>query len=395
MTDNPPISPSGASVPPRYLNPDSLRGLRSEIVDRLRRCGNVWKLPQGEILLPRVFGFCRGVERALTCLEQEVEAHDRKSGGIFLLGEIIHNPWVNAHFEQRGVQILSGDELERLEKFVGKEDLAIIPAFGVPLPVEKRLHRIGCRIVDTSCGDVRKVWKWAQGAVAKGYGILIFGRPTHDEIVVTKSRLDAIDGRYLVVSDLEQVTVFCDLIAGAHPAETFRKQFGDDTTNSDTFAPFERIAQVSQTTMLYDETIRMRQLIRDHYAKCYGQREADSRLLFEPTVCRATQDRQSAAIELCRTPCDLVIVVGGFGSSNTRNLYELARGYADAFFVEQPDAIHSLRRLRSFDPDSGKHIVVNDWLPTRRPLRIGVLAGASTPEIVVGEVLRKLSEFLS
>ena len=366
----------------------------SEVVQRLRACGNVWDLPGGRLLLPRVFGFCRGVKRALAMLQQAVAEHHRHGGTLFLLGQIIHNPFVNKYFSRCGVRILSGSRLDGVEQTIGRGDCAVIPAFGVPVEIERHLAGIGCRVVDTSCGDVRRLWGWAQRAVEQGFGVLIFGRADHDETVVTKSRLAAAGGRYVVVGDIDRARVLCDLISGERNGRDFRKIFDDRATNADRLEPFERLAQVSQTTMLYSETIQIRDLVRRALARRFGRNELDRRVMFEPTVCRATQERQSAAVELCRGGLDLAVVVGGFGSSNTRHLYELAAAGAPAWFIEDAEAIISQRELATIDLASDKRILARGWLPARRPLRIGVLGGASSPEIVVGQVLQRLAEFL-
>jgi 4-hydroxy-3-methylbut-2-enyl diphosphate reductase len=365
----------------------------SALVDRVRRSGNVWKLPGGELVLPEVFGFCRGVKRALIMLDRAVAAHG-SAKRLFLLGQIIHNPWVNDHFSRLGVRILSGEKLDDLESIVSRDDCAIIPAFGVPLPIEDRLRAIGCQIVDTTCTDVRRLWSWAGQAAERGYGVLVFGRAMHDETVVIKSRLQAAGGRYLVVGTLAEAARFCDMISGAAAGEDFARAFGPGTTNASSLEPFLRLAQVSQTTMLYDQTMEVRELVRRSFAARFGKGNLTGRLLFQPTVCRATQARQAAAVELCRGGCGLVIVVGGFGSSNTRHLFELARGYCPAYFIEDATAILSAERLATFDPAAGTPVVAEGWLPTKRPLRIGVLAGASSPEVVVGEVLERLASFL-
>ena len=366
----------------------------SPTVDRVRDTGGVWRLPGGTLRLPEVFGFCRGVERALEMMEAAVAAG--RSGGkrLVLLGEIIHNPWVNEHFRQAGVRILCRAEHEDLESRIQPEDCAVIPAFGVPLPVEQRLGRIGCEVVDTSCGDVRRLWLWADRAVKEGRGVLIFGRASHDETVVTKSRIAAAGGRYVVAGSLDQVRRFADLIAEGARHEGFRIAFGREATNAESLEPFVRLAQISQTTMLYEDTMRVRGALREGFERRFGADGADERLAFQPTVCRATQDRQTAAVELCRSGVDLVIVVGGFGSSNTRHLYELARQYAPAHFIEGAGAIRSACELRAFDPALEEETAVLDWLPERRPLSIGVLAGASCPEAVVGEALERLAAFL-
>jgi 4-hydroxy-3-methylbut-2-enyl diphosphate reductase len=367
----------------------------SDVVDRVRAAGNVWRLPGGEIRLPRIFGFCRGVKRALTMLDEAVRQHAREHKRLFLLGQIIHNPWVNAYFQQRGVRILSAQQRRRVEEFISSDDCAVIPAFGVPLGIERKLREIGCEIVDTSCGDVRRLWVWAERAVRSGYAVLVFGRANHDETVVTKSRLAAAGGAYVVAGNLEEVRRFGHLVTGAEPADRFGELFGQEATNADDLEPFARLAQVSQTTMLYDDTMRVREILQEAYARRFGSEGLPERLLFEPTVCRATQDRQAAAVELCRTGCDVVVVVGGFTSSNTRHLYELAGQFAPAYLIEDASAIRSQTELATYDFGRDEPAVARDWLPAPRPLRVGVLAGASSPETVVGEVLQRLAEFLS
>ncbi|MCL2701309.1 MAG: hypothetical protein FWE88_06410 [Phycisphaerae bacterium] len=372
----------------------ALSHFSSDLVDRCRQRGGVLALPGGRIVLPTVFGFCRGVKRALAMLDQEVARHAQAGGRLFLLGEIIHNPWVNDYFQHRSVTILRTEDRGRLESLISADDCAIIPAFGVPLPVEERLRQIGCRIVDTSCGDVRRLWKWAEGAAQSGYGVMIFGRAVHDETVVTRSRLEACGGRYLVVNKLSQVDWFCDIVTGRKPTAAFGELLAKAASNTAEFSPFERLAHVSQTTMLYDETMLVQTKLREAFASRFGVDRAEGRLRLQPTVCRATQARQSAAVTLCQEKPDVVVVVGGFGSSNTRHLHELARSYAAAYFIEDADAILDAHTLRTFDAATSQPILARDWLPEKRPVTVGVLSGASSPEIVIGEVLQKIAGFL-
>ena len=263
----------------------------------------------------------------------------------------------------------------------------------MPLDVQQQLQEIGCTVVDTSCGDVRRLWLWAEQAAGDGYGIVIFGRATHDETVVTKGRLAAVGGRYVVIGDLPQARQLHDLLISGDDV-AFHHAFPPSATNADSLTSFNRLAQVSQTTMLYDETLQVREVLQAAMAQRSGE-DIDHQLLFEPTVCHATQDRQTAAIELCRSGLDLVIVVGGFGSSNTRHLYELARAHAPSWFVEDASAIRSDQEVLALDPATGEAAVFTDWLPQRSPLRIGVLAGASSPEVVIGNVLERLAALLS
>ncbi len=364
----------------------------SECVDRIRAAGGQWELPGGRILLPRVFGFCRGVEHALTMLQRAVSEHTGP-GRLVLLGPIIHNPWVNDYFASRGVALLGRDDWPTLDSILTADDTAIIPAFGVPLDVEEALAAIGCRIVNTACGDVRRLWRWSCQAAGEGAGIVIYGKANHDETVVTKSRLDAVGGKYVVVSDARQIRTLCDLLSGDLPAESFTDHFRPEHTNARSLEPFYRPAQVSQTTMLYDETLHVREQLAEALDRRFGPGGSD-RLRTEPTVCRATQDRQSAATELCRQPMDLVIVVGGLDSSNTRHLFELARREHPSWFIEDARGMVDATRINAYDPQLSQARTFEGWLPTHRPITVGLLAGASCPEIVVGQVAQRLAELL-
>ena len=366
----------------------------SETIDAMRASGNVLQLPGGEIRLPTAFGFCRGVNRALAMLEEACADRDTDPSSLFLLGQIIHNPWVNNYFSGLGVRILNADQVDRLEEFITPSDRAVIPAFGVKVDVERSLRKVGCEVIDTTCGDVRRLWLWACRAAKNGFGVLIFGRAEHDETVVTKSRLDAVGGKYLVVGDLIETGLFADMIAGNIPGEKFAEYIPPVCTNATSIEPFMQLAQVSQTTMLYSDTVAVRKALDAVFTARFDSDVSQDKLLFEPTVCHATQDHQASAAELCSSGCDLAIVVGGFGSSNTRHLHELARGYVPAFFIENADAIVSADRLTAFDSDLEEPVALDGWLPTGRPISIGVLAGASSPEIVVGQVVDKLAGFL-
>ena len=404
------------------MPPSKVRSaFRSEVLDRLGE-SRQWALPGGAILLPRVFGFCRGVTRALEMLEGDLEDPPAAGKRFFLLGPIIHTPWVNSYFEQRGVRILSRPQMQDLAALVTSRDTAVIPTFGATPATVEQIERIGCRVIDTTCPDVRRLWDWACRAAREGSGVLIYGRADHDETVVTRGRLEAAGGKYAVVGDLEETRRFCAMIVAGDDARSPAEAFGAGASNAAGLQPFARLAQVSQTTMLYEETVQVRELLRAAYAKRFGQAGAGERLLLQPTVCRATQDRQTAAMELCEAGCDLIVVVGGFGSSNTRHLYELARRRGStassppsgsAYFIEDASAILGAEAIRTLDTGSGRYArptdagpgkdtraadsvrEVRDWLPAHRPLRIGVLAGASSPEVVVGQVLQKLADLLS
>ncbi len=382
-SDEPIASPGG----PQQADPFS-----SRVVDDIRAAGGVWDLPRGQIVLPKVFGFCGGVRRALKMLQRAISEHPSPRR-FFLLGEIIHNPWVNDYFRNRGVKILTRRDRGRLEKIIRPEDVAVIPAFGVSPDIHRSLSRIGCEVIDTTCGNVRRLWAWAEQASARGYAVLIYGRANHDETVVTRSRLAEAGGRYLVVGDMEQARAFCDMITEQSSPKQFTEYFGPQRTNAEDISPFTRLAQVSQTTMLFEDTVKVRSMLQEAFASRFDQSDGE-RLIFEPTVCKATQHRQDAAKRLCHRSPDVAIVVGGFGSSNTRHLYELARRQVRAYFIESPQAIREKDELYGIGPRSGRPRIHKKFLGDRRPLKIAVLAGASTPEVIIGQVAERISQIL-
>jgi len=275
IPSNPPIPDSSeASFP-------------SKVVDRVRSNGGVWKLPGGELRLPGVFGFCRGVKRAIAMASEALSEHSTRRGRLVLLGEIIHNPWVNDFFSTGGVSILTGEQLRNIEDHVGPEDCALIPAFGVPEGIRKALERIACRVVDCTCGDVLRLWRWSCQAARDGFAVVIFGRANHDETLVTISRLVEAGGTYLVLQTLEEVDRFAEIFASGDEG-AFSETFAA-TTNASSLEPFERLAQVSQTTMLYDETLSVRRRLGLALTQRFGPDAESDRLRFEPTVCQATQ----------------------------------------------------------------------------------------------------------
>ena len=354
--------------------------------------GNFLAVPGGRIVLPAVFGFCSGVRRAVH--KASVAVRDASEGQkIILLGELIHNPMVNEYFRQQGVKILEQDELELLKEHVTDSDRVIIPAFGAQGEVFSLLQNMGCDLVDCTCCDVRRLWAWSKRAVQDGAGVIIFGRKSHAETVVTKARIAGNGGYYIVLEDLEQTSMFADMIRSGD--KDIRSAFTPAATNASSIEVFYHATQISQTTMLYDETLRLRAALKDVYSLRFSEVDTKPRLRFQPTVCRATQDRQNAAIELCsQGGCDMIIVAGGFGSSNTMHLYQLASSYAPAYLIEDADAILSTDIIIAWNDSLASGHKTEGYMPSKRPLQIGLLTGASTPDIVTGQIVERLSQLL-
>lgn len=332
-----------------------------------------------ELVLPRVFGFCGGVVRALNLLERTLE--EAGDGRLWLLGEIIHNETVNDHFRGRGVRIVSERSVEAVFESADAGDVFVIPAFGLPEATEARLRDfVGDRgtVVDTTCPYVKRIWDFVSRAAASGKTILIHGKPEHPETRATVSR--ALGGRNAVVI----VPTMEDALRAARAIRTGRWTGFPEAWVRKPEWGCSRFAMVHQTTMLHDETLRMADLLRQ------AAEEAGGRLEVADTVCRATQDRQDAAGRVCARGCDLILVLGGFASSNTNQLYRMAKSHAPAFFIQSAGALDR-SRIRHFVPASGGVRVTEGWFP-REGAVIGLLAGASCPAPDIGEVVRTLRE---
>ncbi len=332
--------------------------------------------------LPRIFGFCGGVRNALRMLQNAIDANSGRHR-IWLLGEIIHNDTVNQFFRDQGVSILPEDRVERILDLAAPGDLLVVPAFGLPIDLDRRVRgRFGdrCRFLDTTCGYVRRVWAFVDRAAAAGRTIVIHGKPDHPETRATVSRALGERNSVVVVPDLAHANRLGALLGGnaprtAYPAELVRRP--------DCFEP-RHLALASQTTMLCSETDTITARLRAAVARNGGD------LLPANTVCRATEHRQQAARELCSSGCDLCLVVGGLSSSNTNQLHRLARSYCPAYFIRDGAAIEP-ETIRHYRPDLDREVTDTDWLPASAR-EIGLLSGASCPPKDVGGVIRKLRD---
>jgi 4-hydroxy-3-methylbut-2-enyl diphosphate reductase len=373
------------------IAPELLADYHSLLVERVRAAG--FRLQAGDLtfLLAQEFGFCYGVDRAVEyAYETRRRFPDRV---IHLTGEIIHNPHVNARLEAMGIRFLhKADGSGPGYDAVRAEDVVILPAFGVTVGELERLRRIGCVLVDTTCGSVLNVWKNVDRFSASGFTALIHGKYAHEETRATASRTGQYPGgRYLVVRDRAEAAIVCAYIrrGGDHAAflERFRAACSG---NFDPDRDLGRVGLANQTTMLSSESLEIQEMIRAALAGRYGEAELPDRFRAFDTICSATQDRQDAVIELMRQRPDLVIVIGGYNSSNTNHLSALAVRSAPAYHIEDAACIESARRIRHKPYGSPVEVTTEDWLPDR-PVTVGLTAGASTPNNKVGEVIERLA----
>jgi 4-hydroxy-3-methylbut-2-en-1-yl diphosphate reductase len=351
-----------------------------------------------QIYLARHFGFCYGVENAIEISFRTIEENEGKQ--IFLLSEMIHNPQVNADLIAKGVRFLQdtgGKELISFDELNG-DDIVLIPAFGTTLQIEKQLRDKGLTIekYNTTCPFVEKVWNRSEQIAGKGYSIVIHGKPKHEETRATFSHASS-NAPSVVVNDMKETMRLGGYITGALPASEFYIEFaGRFSEGFNIEKDLQRIGVVNQTTQLATDTQAiadyLKQLMKDHYKlddSSIGERFADTR----DTLCYATNDNQGAVMALLNTDADLAIVAGGYNSSNTTHLVELAEEKLPAYFINSADKIISGKEIFHYNYHTKQEILTNDYLPSKSPVKILMTSGASCPDAVVEEIIRKLAGF--
>ncbi len=397
----------------------------SRVVEEIRTSGGRLERDGLTVLLAREFGFCYGVDRAVEyAYEARTQFPDRR---LFLIGEIIHNPNVNTRLREMGITFLEppgaliapgggtpaaakppaaragtagapggpgpdGGEGTDPYARIQPQDVVIIPAFGVPVRDLERLRQKGCVLVDTTCGSVLNVWKNVERYARQGFTSVIHGKYWHEETRATASRaVQYAGGHYLVLRDLEQAHEAARVIAGRAEAAEFAGRYREAASPGfDPAIHLERIGLANQTTMLSSESIAIGEVLRQAMIERWGGEETARRFLAFDTICSATQERQDAVLKLLEDPPHLMLVVGGYNSSNTTHLAEIAAARVPTYHIEDARSLLSAAEIRHKPVHESAPIVSRGWLP-QRPLRVGLTAGASTPNSRVGEVIERLS----
>ncbi|HXV27792.1 MAG TPA: 4-hydroxy-3-methylbut-2-enyl diphosphate reductase [bacterium] len=340
--------------------------------------------------LAQEFGFCYGVDRAIDyAYETKAKFPSRR---IFLTNEIIHNPRVNATLREMGIEFLSGPYAEdATAEDIHSQDVVIIPAFGTTLKDLAEFQKRGCILVDTTCGSVMSVWKRVESYSREGFTSVIHGKYDHEETQATSSRaVQYPRGRYLIVRDKEQAAKVCGFIEGQGDREKFMKEF--ENAVSPGFDPdkdLERIGCANQTTMLSSESMEIANMLQASLERRFGTEELSKRFRHFDTICSATQDRQDAVLKLAQEGIDLMVVVGGYNSSNTGHLVEISMQFCPAYHVKDADCIVSGSLIRHKKVFSSEIMETSSWLP-KGDMKIGITAGASTPNRVIEEVIQKI-----
>jgi len=366
---------------------------RSELVEHLRANGCTFAYGNTGIHLAKEFGFCYGVERAID-LAYAARRHFPKEQPVYILGEIIHNPHVNEQIRNMGLTFLSGGHQAASIDDLGKGDPVVIPAFGTEVGVIDLLNERGCTIIDATCGDVMSVWKRVRQNARDQVTSIIHGKAWHEETKATSSQAKAYEnGHYLVVFDLDDTDYVCRYITKGGDHEAFLKKF--DGAYSDGFDPdkhLNTIGLANQTTMLRSETEEVQRRLRVAMAEKHGEDALDEHFRYFDTICGATQERQDALRDLLNRPMDLLLVVGGYNSSNTSHLAEMGEEKLPTYFIKDVSEMESAERLHHFLHHKHEMAVAENWLPLNGELTFGVTAGASCPNNIVEEIILRAYE---
>ncbi|MEE2871323.1 MAG: 4-hydroxy-3-methylbut-2-enyl diphosphate reductase [Candidatus Latescibacterota bacterium] len=357
---------------------------------------------QLQVLIPRHFGFCFGVERAIHMAFSTLEKNPEHR--TFLVSEIIHNPLVNNELKERGIEFIYDAEGRRQVSAdeLSDDDIALIPAFGTTLQIEDSLKQSGIdtstkeyrESYDTTCPFVSKVWKRGEELGREGYTIIIHGKYKHEETQATHSHTKE-HTKTLVVLDEAEAKKVAAYITGEMALADFERQFaGMASEHFDPERDLKRVAVVNQTTMLADETKQVTETLREAMRQRYGEENLDYHCAdTNDTLCYATNQNQNATRALLRSSADLALIVGGYNSSNTAHLVEICSEIMPSFLIANSDEILSQHGIRHFDIHAKQMAESQDWLPGELPVRLIITSGASCPDILMNQVLQKVADF--
>jgi 4-hydroxy-3-methylbut-2-enyl diphosphate reductase len=389
------------TIPVRYRSPlISAIKQKRKAADKLKKDFTPTHLSLGklDVFLARHFGFCYGVENAIEIAFQTIENNPDKR--IFLLSEMIHNPFVNEDLLSRGVQFLMDTKGNMLIPFesLNENDIVIIPAFGTTIAIEEKLRSIGIQIekYNTTCPFVEKVWNRAEQIAEKGYSIVVHGKPTHEETRATFSHSDA-HAPTIVIYDMAEAIALGEFMLGKRNAADFSTFFGNRYSEGFSLEnDLVRFGVVNQTTMLATDTQAiadyLKQIVTQKYsltASSISEHFADTR----DTLCYATNDNQTAVKQLLETAADLAIVIGGRKSSNSSHLVELCEEKLPTYFIESAADLLSEKEIKAFNWRTHQEYIKAGYLPLQGNVRVLITSGASCPDAIVEETIEKLNSF--
>jgi 4-hydroxy-3-methylbut-2-en-1-yl diphosphate reductase len=368
----------------------------STLVEDMRANGYVREFGDLTIRLADAFGFCYGVDRAVDYAYQTtVKFPDHR---IFLVGEIIHNPHVNQRLKDAGVTFIYPTSEGRFDfSVLQPDDVVILPAFGVTMHDFEHLKSVGCILVDTTCGSVLNVWKRVEQYAKDGFTALIHGKYFHEETRATASQVNtSASGKYLVVRDMDEARLVCDYIEQNERTldrEAFQQHFAQKASAGfDPDIDLQRVGVANQTTMLATESLAIAAEVGKSLSLRYGAQELPQHFRSFDTICSATQERQDAILKLMQDPPDIMIVIGGYNSSNTNHLAHLCREYTTTYHIADATCIDveagTIRHKPELAADAPE-VITGEWL-SPGPISLGLTAGASTPNNKIGETISRI-----
>lgn len=365
----------------------------SPLVETMRATDNVIELDNVRLYLAESFGFCDGVRRAIEIAYATCRMFpDRR---LWLIGEIIHNPEVNGRLDAMGLRHLPFNSNDPSYDSLTAEDVVIMPAFGVPTALRQRLDDSGATLVDSTCGNVIKVWQRVKTYAKAGITAVIHGKPKHEETQATASQSQGEDmcGRYIIINGRKEAEYLADYMRGHGDRADFLQRFAGCTSpDFDPDVALQRIGIANQTTMLKGETAQIQEILRAAVIERDGN---DDNFHAFDTICNATQDRQNALFTLLQKPLDAMFIIGGYNSSNTTHLAQIASDMVRTYFVKSADCLVSTSCIRCWDFEQKKEVEIplpHGAADLNRMVSIGVTAGASCPDNVIEQVLLRLAE---
>jgi len=374
-------------------------------------------------VIPSHFGFCLGVQNAIERAYEIVAIYPSKR--VFMLSELIHNPFVNEDLLARGLRYLQTDkglplradgkianskeDPKALWSQLTQEDIVIIPAFGATNEDKARLIRRGLSIRenDATCMLVEKVWKAARRYAQEGYTVIIHGKSEHEEAKATFSNSSSY-GPALIIRNMEHARRLAEIILAETSKKAALLEASFAGLYSDDFDPtrdLEKIAVVNQTTLLRNETLTIINYLRDVITAKYGESEVANHLWSKgkgDTLCYATQVNQDALQQAVEQPIDAALIVGGKNSSNTFQLYRVCaeRFGESAHYIQSESNLLSLETVRHYifphNLPHGPATIEEERpffnAPVKKP-HILLTGGASCPDGIIQQVISRINSF--
>ncbi|MFC5051705.1 4-hydroxy-3-methylbut-2-enyl diphosphate reductase [Rubritalea spongiae] len=368
------------------------RHYESSIVEKIRANDGSLTVANTTIKLARQFGFCYGVERAIDLAYAARKVFENNK--IYLIGEIIHNQEVNRQLDEMDIVSLPWKEMNEQYDQLTEDDVVIVPAFGAPTSYIDKIEERGAAIVDTTCGDVMKVWRRVRGYAKQGYTSIIHGKAGHEETRATASRAlgDNKDGHYIVILTLEDTDFLCDYLLGKISSEALMKRFGNSVSPGfDPEIHLKKVGVANQTTMLKSET----EEIQKRVCRAISERDGKTEnFQFFDTICGATQERQDALFDMLKGHMDVLLVVGGYNSSNTSHLVEIGQEELPTFFIQNSDRLNSLEQIVHFDLEQKQEVTTQhaNLLDLDKDVVVGITAGASCPSNLIEATIKRIFE---